>query len=219
MVSSSTVARWLKLLLEASGIDISMFSTHSVRGASSSAAASAGISISDILKAAGWSSESTFQWFYYRSTENPSFGRAVSSQYSQQATNNTVDMWNWAFWIMIHKWLRPRSSCQLFGIIWRRWSQTYHRSNPPFPEETVIANQRLKWVVRLWVLFLPGELSFLLWIADHLRELAKHHWYAWLHCFHIFPNSWQPLCGLSHYEFQIPFYSSPESSSGFITSP
>ena len=60
-VSSSTVARWLKSLLEVSGIDTSTFGAHSVRGASSSAAASAGISTSDILKAAGWSSESTFQ--------------------------------------------------------------------------------------------------------------------------------------------------------------
>ena len=31
-ISSSTVARWLKSLLEASGIDISIFSAHSVRG-------------------------------------------------------------------------------------------------------------------------------------------------------------------------------------------
>jgi len=64
--NSSTVARWLKSLLEASGIDTSIFSAHSVRGASSYAAGSAGISTSDILKAAGWSSESTFPQFYYR---------------------------------------------------------------------------------------------------------------------------------------------------------
>ena len=85
-------AVWLKSLLEASGIDISIFNAHSVWGASSSAAVSAGISTSDILKAVGWSSESTFLRFYYRSTENPSFGRGVLSQHSQQATNNTVDM-------------------------------------------------------------------------------------------------------------------------------
>ena len=84
---SSTVARWLKSLLEASGMNISIFSAPSVRGA-----ASAGISTGDILKAAGWSSESTFQRFYYRSTDRPSFGRAVLNQHSQQATNNTVDM-------------------------------------------------------------------------------------------------------------------------------
>jgi len=37
-VSSSTVAIWLKSLLEASGIDTSIFGAHSVRGVSSSAA-------------------------------------------------------------------------------------------------------------------------------------------------------------------------------------
>ena len=89
-ISSSTVARWLKSLLEASGIDISIFSAHSVWGASSSAAASTGISTAEILKAANWKSESVFQRFYYRSTDNPSYGRAVLSQHS--ATNNTVDM-------------------------------------------------------------------------------------------------------------------------------
>ena len=91
-VSSSTVARWLKSFLEALGIDTSIFSVHSVRGASSSAAAFAGISTSDILKAAGWNSESTFQHFYYRSTDDPSFGRAVLNQHNELATNNTVDM-------------------------------------------------------------------------------------------------------------------------------
>ena len=86
------MARWLKSLLEASGIDTSIFGAHSVRGASSSAAASAGISTADILKAAGWSSQSTFERFYYRPSDNPSFGRAVLSQHGQEATNNTVDM-------------------------------------------------------------------------------------------------------------------------------
>lgn len=89
-ITSSTVARWLKSLLEASGIDTSIFSAHSVRGASSSAAASTGVSTAEILKAANWSSESVFQRFYYRSTDSPSYGRAVLSQ--QPATNNTVDM-------------------------------------------------------------------------------------------------------------------------------
>ena len=77
-VASSTIARWLKSLLQAAGIDISIFSAHSVHGASSTTAANMGITTNDILKAADWSSESVFQKFYY-STENPSFGRAVLS--------------------------------------------------------------------------------------------------------------------------------------------
>ena len=40
---SSTIARWLKSLLEVAGIDTLVFSAHSVRGVSSSAAANLGI--------------------------------------------------------------------------------------------------------------------------------------------------------------------------------
>ena len=56
-----------------------MFSAHSVRGASSSAAANLGNTTNNILKAADWSSESVFQRFYYKPTEDPPFGRAVLS--------------------------------------------------------------------------------------------------------------------------------------------
>ena len=78
-VTSSTIARWLKSLLEAAGIDTSVFTAHSVRGVSSSVAANMGITTNDILKAADWSSESVFQRFYYKPTEDPSYGRAVLS--------------------------------------------------------------------------------------------------------------------------------------------
>ena len=78
-ITSRTIARWLKYLLESAGIDTSVFNAHSVRGASSTAAANLGITTNDILKAADWSSESIFQRFYYKPTENPSYGRAVLS--------------------------------------------------------------------------------------------------------------------------------------------
>ena len=89
-VSSSSVARWLKSLLEAAGVDTSIFAAHSTRGASSSAAANVGVTTNEILKAVNWNSESVFQGFYYRPSDNPSYGRAVLS--SNPATNNTVDM-------------------------------------------------------------------------------------------------------------------------------
>ena len=79
-VSSSTIARWLKMVLEAAGIDTAICIAHSVRGASSTSAANMGITTNDILKAADWSSESVFQRFYYRPNEDPSFGRAVLSK-------------------------------------------------------------------------------------------------------------------------------------------
>ena len=73
-----------------SSIDISIFSTHSVRGASFSSVASMGIYTAEILKAANWSLESVFQRLYYKLTDNPSYGRAVLSQHS--AINNIIDM-------------------------------------------------------------------------------------------------------------------------------
>ena len=47
-VTSSSVARWLKSVLSAAGIDTAIFSAHSTRGASSSAAANIGITTNDI---------------------------------------------------------------------------------------------------------------------------------------------------------------------------
>ena len=56
---------------------ISIFTAHSTRSASASAAADSGITSSDILKAADWSTESVFRKFYYRPTHDPLYGRTV----------------------------------------------------------------------------------------------------------------------------------------------
>ena len=53
-------------------------------GASVSAAARAGITTRDILKAANWSLESVFQKFYNKSVEKAAFGRAVINQNSAE---------------------------------------------------------------------------------------------------------------------------------------
>lgn len=69
---SSTVAIWLKLLMGKAGVNMEIFKAHSVQSASTSAAATAGITTSDILKAADWSSETVFQKFYHKPTKvNP----------------------------------------------------------------------------------------------------------------------------------------------------
>ena len=75
-VVSSTVARWLKTVLKEAGIDTSCFKAHSTRGASTSAAAAAGVTTQDIMKTADWSSATTFANFYNRSTQSE-FGQAV----------------------------------------------------------------------------------------------------------------------------------------------
>ena len=61
-VASSTIARWLKEVLNASGVDVSIFQAHSTRGASTSAAAMAGVTT--IMEQAGWSQQSTFCRYY-----------------------------------------------------------------------------------------------------------------------------------------------------------
>ena len=65
-VSSSTIARLLKTCMAEAGIDISIFKAHSVRGASCSTAVRAEVTTKDILNAADWSSEGTFQKFCLR---------------------------------------------------------------------------------------------------------------------------------------------------------
>ena len=63
-------------------IDTNIFKAHSVCSASTSAAADAGISISEILEAADWSSASTFEKFYYQPVKSSKFGVSVLSSAS-----------------------------------------------------------------------------------------------------------------------------------------
>jgi len=90
-VTSSTIARWLKTCLQEAGIDTSTFKAHSVRGAACSTAAWSGVTIADILNAADWSSETTFQKFYHRGIQDrTTFGSTVLSTAS--TSNLHVDM-------------------------------------------------------------------------------------------------------------------------------
>ena len=90
-VSSSTVARWLKVLLGKAGVNTEIFKAHSMRSASTSAAAAAGVTTGGILKAADWSSEAVFQKFYHKPSAAGQFGLAVLSSNSchPEETTNT----------------------------------------------------------------------------------------------------------------------------------
>lgn len=70
-ITKDTLARWIRTVLEKSGVDTSVFKPHSTRAASSSAAAAQNVPINDILSTAGWASERTFQKFY----KKPIYGR------------------------------------------------------------------------------------------------------------------------------------------------
>ena len=86
-VSSGTVARWDRSLLQAAGIDTSQFKPHSVRGASASAATRCGVALPDILALACWSSDSTFRRFCYKPVLHPEASRAVLSIPKQYTVN------------------------------------------------------------------------------------------------------------------------------------
>ena len=63
-VNPQTIARYVLKFLGMAGIDITVFTAHSIRKASTSKANNMGLSLKDIAKAAGWSNETTFQKFY-----------------------------------------------------------------------------------------------------------------------------------------------------------
>ena len=63
-VHSSTIPRWIKEILEETGVDIDVFKGHSTRSASTSKACLSGTSVDDILSRESWSNVSTWQTFY-----------------------------------------------------------------------------------------------------------------------------------------------------------
>lgn len=76
---AATISRWIKETLEQGGIDTSLFTAHSTRHASTSAAFRKGVNVEMIRKAAGWSKESeVFARFYNRPLiETSNFANAI----------------------------------------------------------------------------------------------------------------------------------------------
>lgn len=66
-VTTDTIGRWIKEILCASGVDVTIFKAHSTRHASTSAASRSGLNLEEIRKRAGWSEKSrVFATFYNR---------------------------------------------------------------------------------------------------------------------------------------------------------
>ena len=86
------MARWIVTLPKLAGINTDTFKSHSVRRASTSTAASAGVTINQILDAADWRSESVFERFYYKPANNNHVGQAVLSSSSKDFLQHHVDM-------------------------------------------------------------------------------------------------------------------------------
>lgn len=69
--SKATIARWIKVGLHLSGIDLRVFTPHSTRSAATSALVSR-VPIDTIIKTAGWTSDCTFRKFYKKPVTNDS---------------------------------------------------------------------------------------------------------------------------------------------------
>ena len=69
-IQSKSIARWIILFLQESGVDTTLFKTHATRSAATSKAFKSGMSLSDIGRAAGWKSTSVFQTFYNKPISN-----------------------------------------------------------------------------------------------------------------------------------------------------
>ena len=69
-VGKATIARYVKDFLGDAGIDITVFTAHSTRSASTSLGNNMGMSFKDVAKAAGWWQESTFQKYYNKPVIN-----------------------------------------------------------------------------------------------------------------------------------------------------
>ncbi|XP_067659799.1 uncharacterized protein [Haliotis asinina] len=68
-VSKDTIARWVKMTLTKAGINMRIFTPHSIRSASTTKA-SMKVPLSTILNTAGWSSQCTFAKFYKKPISN-----------------------------------------------------------------------------------------------------------------------------------------------------
>ena len=71
-ITRDTVSRWIRTVMIRAGIDVTVFSAHSVRSASTSKARDNNVPISTIMKRAGWTSGSTFQKYYSLEIEDDS---------------------------------------------------------------------------------------------------------------------------------------------------
>ena len=78
-VTRTSIARWIKLIMQKSGIDVSIFQPHSTRSAPTSTAFQQGVSVPDILKKADWSNASVFHRFYNRPKVHADFDQAILS--------------------------------------------------------------------------------------------------------------------------------------------
>ena len=72
VVKTCSIARWLRLIMQEAGIDMSKFKAHSIRSAAVSKVPLAGMSVNEIAKLGDWSNASTFYRFYKKDVQSNS---------------------------------------------------------------------------------------------------------------------------------------------------
>ena len=76
-VLRASISRWIREVLDMSGIDIGSFAPHSTRGASISEATKRGATASQILTQGNWKNLGTYQRFYNREVSDTPVGRLI----------------------------------------------------------------------------------------------------------------------------------------------
>ena len=129
-VKTCTLLRWICQVLEYAGINTKMFTSHSVRAASTSKAKTLGISLSQILKKGQWSKESTWQKFYnkeifpeattfqsilalWTEDEESSLLETCAVRLGEFSIRSTEILWS-----KIENYNKTRSACIAIEILW-----------------------------------------------------------------------------------------------------
>ena len=81
-VSKDTLSIWINESLRQAGIDTVKYSAHCTRAASTTAACKRGLSVENIMKAAGWSRSATFSKYYQKKIENLAHGLLDACKYN-----------------------------------------------------------------------------------------------------------------------------------------
>ena len=82
---STTISAWIKKCMIAAGIDISVYSVHSIRSASSTAAVAFGAPVDKIMSLAGWAKVDTFIKSYFK----PELVDVKKSHFEQERSDNS----------------------------------------------------------------------------------------------------------------------------------
>ena len=75
-----TISRGVKTVLTLAGIDTQLYGAHSSRAASTSSCKDKGLSLTEIMKVAGWTNSGTFARFYSKPLNITNFGQTLLEQ-------------------------------------------------------------------------------------------------------------------------------------------